>query len=320
MDARVDELQDILLTALKHGLEEGFKLYYGIYRGQVTDNRDPQDMGRVQVRVDDLGQPDASDVWLWPLFPLAGSGKGSFFPPDLGDWVFVVFSQGNQSQPFAYFGGWFGEGELPTALTPGEDHTPYRRGFVSRFGHGFVFSDEPDNEYVRLTWNKPGASDPAREDRTLSAVEGEGKTSILEFTKDGGLQIVVDSGGMVFDYTPAKDGEKARFLLWETANGNMLEMNEDGISMFDKAGNNVNLSKGKFTVVAEKGISLSGKSVNFACSGVGLGFPAPMSAVLGEPLLAWLATHTHGTAVGPSLPPTIPPTPTLLSQSVKLKP
>ena len=51
---------------------------------------------------------------------------------------------------------------------------------------------------------------------------------------------------------------------------------------------------------------------------VNLGIKATQSAVLGELLLEWLLTHTHGTGVGPSGPPIVIPTPTLLSKSVKI--
>jgi len=63
-----------------------------------------------------------------------------------------------------------------------------------------------------------------------------------------------------------------------------------------------------------------GGTVNVGAGGVLLGADlATFSAVLGEPLMTWLATHNHGTGVGPSTPPIIPPPPTILSQSIKLK-
>ena len=51
---------------------------------------------------------------------------------------------------------------------------------------------------------------------------------------------------------------------------------------------------------------------------VKLGPSATQSGVLGELLLQYLLTHTHGTGVGPSSAPIVPPTLELLSKVVKL--
>lgn len=90
--------------------------------------------------------------------------------------------------------------------------------------------------------------------------------------------------------------------------------------MVDNKGNLISLDKGKLNIVVDGNANITAKSVNLASSGVALGSPAPYSVPIGELLMTYLATHTHPTGVGPSGPPLVPPTPSLLSRSVKMKP
>ena len=49
--------------------------YFGKYRGIVTDNDDPNRLGRLRVRVQDvLG--DQESGWALPAVPYAGNGVG----------------------------------------------------------------------------------------------------------------------------------------------------------------------------------------------------------------------------------------------------
>lgn len=314
---------NLLLTAIEKGFEEAFRLFYGVYRAKVVDNKHEDDRGFVKIHVHGIGQSEPSDQWIEPMM-LGGKDRGAFWPPDIGDWVWVMYDKGNPSVPLAYLPMGYGSEEVPAEFTSGDDHSPHRRGFVSRAGHSFVVSDEPGNEYVRLMWHKPDPGDTSLKDPSVSSDRTKGKFSFIELGKDGGLQIAAHNANFVINYVPEKDGEKAQFLIMDGKNMNILSMTEDGFTVIDKDGNTFGLNKGKFTVSAEKGIALTGKSADIGCGGVNLGFPAPMSGVCGEPLIAWLASHTHPTGVGPSGPataaPTGPPPPTILSKAVKLKP
>ena len=96
---------------------------FGIYRGFVEFNRDPERRGRVKVRVPELDgpeyclgegkqdQPFAPTMelpWAEPCFGLGG-GKafGSFSVPTVGAAVFVMFVGGSRHNP-VWLGGWPG--------------------------------------------------------------------------------------------------------------------------------------------------------------------------------------------------------------------
>lgn len=84
---------------------------YGTYRGVVTDNKDPEGRGRVQLRVPEvLGETEAT--WALPCAPYAGRLKGFYAIPAAGDEVWVAFEAGEPRQPI-WIGGLWGNGEIP---------------------------------------------------------------------------------------------------------------------------------------------------------------------------------------------------------------
>jgi uncharacterized protein involved in type VI secretion and phage assembly len=78
----------------------------------VTDNADPQRLGRVKARVPAvLG--DVETGWAVPCAPYVGAGVGFYAVPATGAGVWIEFEAGDVSRPI-WVGGWWGAGELPT--------------------------------------------------------------------------------------------------------------------------------------------------------------------------------------------------------------
>lgn len=85
--------------------------FFGKYRGQVENNVDPQQMGRIQVSVPAvLGEGTLS--WAMPCVPYAGSGVGFFAIPPVGANVWVEFEGGDPDYPI-WSGCFWGLGEVP---------------------------------------------------------------------------------------------------------------------------------------------------------------------------------------------------------------
>lgn len=87
----------------------------GIFRARVTNNADPEKLGRVQVRVPMLhgasasdGVSDSSLPWATGCFPSAGYNFGSFVVPEIGEYVFVIFEDNDTSKP-VYLGSSYGK-------------------------------------------------------------------------------------------------------------------------------------------------------------------------------------------------------------------
>ena len=97
------------LTPMLHG---------GSYLAEVFAVNDPEQLGRVQVRLlsfDDVEGQDAP-VWARVAVPFAGDGRGSFFIPDVGDEVLVSFVNGDPRLPVVIGGMWSGSAEVPEQL------------------------------------------------------------------------------------------------------------------------------------------------------------------------------------------------------------
>ena len=87
------------------------KTYFGKYRGKVSNNVDPLQLGRMQVEVPDvLG--DGRLSWAMPCVPFAGPGVGFFALPPVDANVWVEFERGDPDYPI-WTGCFWGPGELP---------------------------------------------------------------------------------------------------------------------------------------------------------------------------------------------------------------
>lgn len=95
--------------------------YYGKYRGVVSDNGDPRNMGRIKARVNEL-LGNVETGWALPCAPYASNGEGHYTVPPVGAGVWVEFESGDLSRPI-WSGCWWAESQLPadnggTSATP----------------------------------------------------------------------------------------------------------------------------------------------------------------------------------------------------------
>ena len=85
--------------------------HYGKYRGIVTDNQDPSNLGRLKARVPEV-LLDVETGWALPALPYSGDGSGSYAVPEPEAGVWIEFEAGDVSRPI-WTGCWWGEGQLP---------------------------------------------------------------------------------------------------------------------------------------------------------------------------------------------------------------
>ncbi len=94
------------------GASQPRREYYGKYRGQVTDNLDPLQKGRLKVRVPTvLG---TVEVWASPCVPYAGPQLGWYTMPDIDTGVWVEFEAGDPSYPI-WAGFFWNDGDIDSA-------------------------------------------------------------------------------------------------------------------------------------------------------------------------------------------------------------
>lgn len=89
--------------------------FYGVYPALVTDINDPEELGRIRVRLP--WSPDQQarnyDVWARIATLMAGNNRGSWFIPDVDDEVLISFEAGDTRVPYVIGMLWNGQ-DSPT--------------------------------------------------------------------------------------------------------------------------------------------------------------------------------------------------------------
>lgn len=109
----------------------------GVMMALVTDNEDPQGLGRVKVTYP-WKEADEESYWARLAAPMAGPDRGAFFLPDEGDEVLVAFENGDLEHPYVLGGLWNGKREPPEDNADGNNDV---RTIRSRSGHEVTLDD-----------------------------------------------------------------------------------------------------------------------------------------------------------------------------------
>ncbi|HEX5734705.1 MAG TPA: phage baseplate assembly protein V [Blastocatellia bacterium] len=117
----------------------------GVVVGVVTNNQDPEGMGRVKVRFPWLSDTDESH-WARIAAPMAGNQRGVYFLPEVEDEVLVAFEQGDARFPYVLGALWNGK-DAPPAINDGKNNI---RVIKSRSGHVIRLSDEDGKEKIEV--------------------------------------------------------------------------------------------------------------------------------------------------------------------------
>jgi hypothetical protein len=155
------DISELIWKIKKFGLENIFRRYYSVYPGQVVSNKDPEDRWRVKVKIPDLLDDKELAEWAEPILPTAGmdtsasasvtGGKfGSFFPPKVGDFVWVEFRMGDLKSPLYRHGGWWAKGERPNFLSTDRKNAI----FISRYGHQITVDETEGKAIINVQTNK----------------------------------------------------------------------------------------------------------------------------------------------------------------------
>jgi uncharacterized protein involved in type VI secretion and phage assembly len=95
--------------------------WYGVYPAIVVDVRDPDGQGRVKVTLP--WAPDTAgsryEVWARLATLMGGSGRGSWFVPDVNDEVLIAFEGGDTRRPYVIGGLWNGRDAPPQSMDAG---------------------------------------------------------------------------------------------------------------------------------------------------------------------------------------------------------
>lgn len=119
---------------------------YGVVVGVVTNNQDPDNMGRVKVKFPWLSDTDES-YWARFATPMAGKDRGIYFLPEVDDEVLVAFEHGDVRFPYILGALWNGQHNPPEQNSDGKNNI---RMVKSRSGHIIRLNDEDGKETIEI--------------------------------------------------------------------------------------------------------------------------------------------------------------------------
>jgi len=144
--------------------------FYGVTVGIVTNNKDPDGLGRVKVRFPWLSDQDESH-WARLLTPMAGKDRGLYFLPEVEDEVLVAFEHGMVDFPYILGALWNGQDKPPESNDDGQNNM---RTIKSRSGHIIRLDDTDGQEKIEI-------------------IDKSAKNKIIISTKDNTITIAADA-------------------------------------------------------------------------------------------------------------------------------
>ena len=179
----------------------------------VTENADPDGLGRIKVQFSWQKQDGEMTSWLRVLTPHSGGEKGFHFIPEIGEEVLIGFEGGNAERPYVMGSLYNGNAKPEGWKTEKNDIKAIR----TRSGHTLSFSDESGGESITIT-DKNGNSivlDTANSTISISApdainlsskeininasdainIDGTNKVNVTskEIVNDGSAKVIVNS-------------------------------------------------------------------------------------------------------------------------------
>src|SRR5262245_29509937 len=258
--------------------------YYGKYRGFVASNEDPDQLGRLQLRIPSVLGTEVTD-WALPCLPFGGTaGLGWFVIPEQNAQVWVEFEEGELRRPIWVGTFWQKSGDTPADA---QKTPPTTSLLQTSAGHILQLDDEDNKEKIRL--HHAGGAE-------------------LLIDENGTITITDQAGNAI-----TLDADQEQISIADT-NHNAITTSSTGVKIEDGNNNSIELAPSGVTISSAGQIVLNANVVQVGGAG---GEPV----IKGTSFLTLFATHVH-TAAGPGSP-TTPPIPqgefTSLSTTVLTK-
>jgi uncharacterized protein involved in type VI secretion and phage assembly len=132
-----------MLIGQDEGQGQGIK---GVAVAVVTNNQDPENLGRIKVKYPWRDSEDESH-WARIVTFMAGNDRGGYFLPEVEDEVLVAFENGDIDHPFVIGALWSGKMKPPENNADGKNN---RRMIKSRSGHKVILDDTNGAEKIEV--------------------------------------------------------------------------------------------------------------------------------------------------------------------------
>ncbi len=156
----------------------------GVYPAIVIDNVDPDDIGRVKVRLPWLSASYGESYATWARIAtlMAGNNRGTWFIPDVNDEVLIVFEGGDPTKPYIIGSLWNKTDRPPESMDGTRENN--RKVLRSRSGVKITLDDTMGQE--RLILETPGG-------QKITMRDGPGSVEIID---DNGNSVKLETCGV----------------------------------------------------------------------------------------------------------------------------
>ena len=155
----------------------------GAQAAVVTDNNDPDKLGRVRVRFKWQEESREMTPWIRCNWPHAGKDRGFYFVAETGDEVQVGFeNEGDPDCPYVLDARYHGDNRPKQWADPDNNFKAIR----TRGTNEVLFCDTADREWMQLHNIRDGMAPPVVENTLKLSLEGEGSLSARNEKRPGG--------------------------------------------------------------------------------------------------------------------------------------
>jgi uncharacterized protein involved in type VI secretion and phage assembly len=165
----------------------------------VTDNVDPDELGRIQVKFPTLHEEPLS-FWLRQVAPMAGKERGVYALPEIDDEVLVIFLQGSHDVGIIIGQFWNGVDlpppEAKDGMPKGGDHDTGATWSTEKFTEGSTSLDNNDRRFWKSRAGTLVAFDDTEGSETLQLWDKDHKLSLIFDTAKQAVFLANTGGDM----------------------------------------------------------------------------------------------------------------------------
>jgi phage protein D len=207
--------------------------------GIVTDNKDPEDLGRVKVKFPTLTEEHNSN-WARVVTEGAANNRGFHCLPEINDEVLVGFEHGDIHRPYIIGNVWNGKDKPPEKVDDAVMNSKVRlRTIKTRTGHILQFVEEDKGS------SKAGVYITTSKDHKVKINDSD---RFIEIETSGGHKIKMD--------------DQNRVIEIKTSGGHKIKMDDMGQSVTVESTLNMTLkAQGNIDIKANGIITVQGAMI-----------------------------------------------------------
>lgn len=164
----------------------------GVMVGIVTDNKDPDNLARVKLKLP-IREIEQETDWVRIATLMAGNDRGSLFVPEVGDEVLVAFHLGELRKPYVIGVLWNKKQPSPK----GDSDKNNIRKIRSRSGHEITFNDDDQDGSITVVTKDGHKVHISDKNDTITVAEKGGKSSLVINGQGAGEVTVKSSNSKV---------------------------------------------------------------------------------------------------------------------------